>query len=136
MKILIVEDEFVGRMFLQEILSAYGRCDVAINGMEAIESFKMALAKKDPYDVICLDIMMPDVDGQTVLKEIRKLEAENGIFGLAGLKIIMTTALGDLTNIKTAFKEQCDAYLIKPIMRDKLIQTFKDLGLISSSIDL
>ena len=130
MKVLIVEDEFVGRVFLQEVLSQYGRCDIAINGTEALDLFKLAMKQNEPYDLICLDIMMPNMDGQQVLKEIRRIEEQDGIMGLAGVKIIMTTALGDLSNIKTAFKEQCDAYLVKPIIKEKLMGTIREFGLI------
>jgi two-component system, chemotaxis family, chemotaxis protein CheY len=69
------------------------------------------------------------MDGQEVLKEIRRLESEKGIMGLDGTKIIMTTALSDSQNIIPAFRSQCDAYLVKPFDRQKLVRELKGLGL-------
>lgn len=130
MKILIVEDDFVSRRILQQILSPYGVCDIVTNGVEAINAFTLALEEQEPYDLICLDIMMPEMNGQEVLKEIRKIEQEQGVFGLDCVKIVMTTALGDSENIKRAFREQCEAYLVKPIDKKKLLNMLTQLGLI------
>ena len=130
MKILIVEDDFVSRRILQKFLLPYGTSEIAINGKEAIKAFSLAWQEKDPYELICLDIMMPEMDGQQVLKEIRKIEEEYGVLGLDSVKIIMTTALGANENIKTAFRQQCEAYLVKPIDKTMLLNTLKELGLI------
>ncbi len=130
MRILIVEDDFVSRRLLHAILSPYGICDIAVNGREAVDAFKLAWDEKAPYDLICLDIMMPGMDGHEVLQKIRIIEEEKGIYGKAGVKIIMTTALSDPRIIMKAFKEQCEAYLVKPIEKQKLLDAVKGLGLI------
>lgn len=131
MKTLIVEDDFISRTVLNEIISVHGKCDNAVNGKEAVEAFKIALEREEPYDLICLDIMIPELTGQEVLKRIREMEENNGIGGLDRVKIIMTTALGDFGNIKTAFKEQCEAYLVKPLNPIKVNETLKNLELIN-----
>ncbi len=74
MKILIVEDDLVSRNFLSKILEKYGECDQVIDGMETIDDFLMALKDKVPYQLICLDIMMPKVDGVKTLREISNHE--------------------------------------------------------------
>ena len=130
MKILITDDDFTSRKILAKYLSEYGQCDVAVDGKEAVEAFKSALDEWEAYDLICLDIMMPEMDGQEVLKQIRQIEKEKNINGLDGVKVLMTTALDDSDNIKTAFKEQCEGYLVKPIDRQKLIEKLKELDLI------
>lgn len=130
MKILLAEDDFVTRRLLQTILSGFGDVDAAVNGAEAVEYFKNALNEEKPYDLICLDIMMPEVDGQEALKQIREIEKENGISGLKGAKIIMITALGDFDNIKTAFRGQCEGYIVKPVDKEKLIENLRNLGVI------
>ena len=132
MKILIVDDDFTSRKILLKYLSDYGQCDVAVNGKEAVEAFKIALDENEAYDFICLDIMMPEMDGQEVLKEIRQFEKQKEIYGLDGVKVIMTSALDDSTNIKTAFREQCEGYLVKPIDKQKLIQKMESLELIKT----
>lgn len=130
MKTLIVEDEFTSRKMLQGLLGPYGHCDITVNGKEALEAFQLAWKENRPYDLICLDIMLPSMDGQEVLKEIRRLEAERGLHGLSRVKIIMITALGDSENIMEAFKGQCEAYLVKPIDKEKLLKEIRPLGLL------
>ncbi len=129
MKVLVVEDDFISRNFLQKLLGKFGACDVAVNGEEALVAFNHAHSEKAPYDLICLDIMMPEMDGQETLKRLRAIEEGLGIGGLAGVKIIMTTALGDKTTVLNCFKNGCEAYLVKPIMKDKLIAKMQELGL-------
>lgn len=129
MKSLIVDDDFFSRRILQTMLAGYGESHVAVDGKEAIFAFEQALAEEKPYDVICLDIMMPEMSGQEVLKTIRQTEEKRSIFGNDAVKIIMTTALDDGTNIRTAFREQCEAYLIKPISKSKLIGVLQEFGL-------
>lgn len=131
MRILIVDDDFSSRLILQEMLSPYGDCDIAVNGTQAVESFMLAWHEDRRYDLICLDIMMPDVDGQVVLKGIRSMEESEGILLGEGVKIIMTSALSDKQNVLTAFHELCDAYLVKPINKRKLIDHLKELNLIA-----
>lgn len=130
MKSLIVDDDFFSRRILQTIMAAYGECHVAVDGKEALFAFDQALAEGVPYDVICLDIMMPEMDGQEVLKNIRQIEEKKNILGSDSVKIIMTTALDDSGNIRTAFREQCESYLIKPISKSKLIKILEDFSLI------
>lgn len=130
MKSLIVDDDFFSRRILQTMLAGYGECHVAVDGKEALFAFKQALAEETPYDVICLDIMMPEMTGQEVLKKIREIEASKNILGSNSSKVIMTTALDDKENIKAAFREQCESYLIKPISKTKLVNALTEFGLI------
>ena len=130
MKSLIVDDDFFARKILQSIFTGYGECHVAVDGEEAILAFEQALSENTPYDCICLDIMMPNMDGQEVLKKIREIESGRGILGSDAVRIIMTTALDDKTNIMKAFREQCEGYLVKPISKDKLTKVLNDLELI------
>ena len=133
MKYLIVEDDFAGRRLLKRYLSDSGECDIAVDGAEAIEAFRQALAENEPYDLICLDIMMPNMDGHDALKAIRRIEHEHGIHGLDGVKVIMTTALDDSKNVMGSFREGCEAYIVKPIEKKKLLEEMEKLGLIESA---
>lgn len=134
MKCLVVEDDFAARRLLKRYLSDYGDCDVAVDGREAVESFRQAMDEKEPYDLICLDIMMPNMDGREALRAIRQIEHEHGIEGLDGVKVIMTTALGDSKNVIGSFREGCEAYIVKPVEKDKLLEEMENLGLIESRI--
>ncbi len=130
MKTLIVEDDYITSQVMQEIMSSFGECEIAEDGKKALELFTEAFNLNKPYEVIFLDIMMPEMDGQVVLNRIREIEAENGIVGLDAVKIIMTTALDDYDNIKSAFKNQAEGYLVKPIDKDKVVKTLLNLHLL------
>jgi two-component system chemotaxis response regulator CheY len=128
MRALIAEDDFTSRLLLQKLLSPFGEVHVAINGREALEAYAAAKRKRRPYDLICLDIMMPEMDGQTVLREIRTQEEGERTLTRRRVKILMTTALQDWANISTAFKELCDGYLTKPIDKAKLLRRLAEMG--------
>ncbi len=131
MKSLVVEDEFTSRLILLEILKSYGPCHVAMNGREALEAVRAALEARDPYDLICLDIMMPEMDGQEALQRIREEEENRGIPSTRGAKILMTTSLKDIKNVSKAFYSLCDGYLTKPIQKEKLLEELRKLGVIA-----
>jgi len=128
MKILIAEDDFASRKFLFKFLSQYGECDMTIDGEETIEAFSLAHDEGMPYDLICLDIMMPKMDGIKVLRNIREIEDEKGIDERERVKIIMTTALNDVKNVFDSFETGCQAYASKPIDTQKLVEVMKKLG--------
>ena len=130
MKILMAEDDFVTRKFMVGFLSKYGECDVTVDGMEAVDAFMMALEDGEPYDLVCLDIMMPVLDGYQALMGIRNLEKDRGIPEDKRSKVIMTTALNDEKNVKMAFELGCTIYSGKPIDKERFEQAMKKLGLI------
>ena len=130
MKILLAEDDFVTRKFMTGFLSKYGECDVTVDGMEAVDAFMMALEDDAPYDLVCLDVMMPVMDGYQALVGIRNLEKERNIPEEKAAKIIMTTALNNEKNVKMAFELGCTIYSGKPINQERFEQALKKLGLV------
>ena len=133
MKILVVEDDFVSRRLLQKMLAEFGECDIAVDGEEAVRAFDLALQDGTPYELVCLDIMMPKMDGQEALKQIRNLEHDRGLTGKDEARIIMTTALDSPKNVIEAYYQGgCSSYLVKPIEKKKLIETLKEYGLIEA----
>ena len=129
MRTLSVEDDFTSRLLLQELLKPYGPTHVAVNGQEAVYAVRAGMDAGDPYDLVCLDIMMPEMDGHQACKEIRAVEEERGILSSDGVKIVMTTALGDTKNSFAAFWNLCDGYLVKPIHKAMLLEGLRKLGL-------
>ncbi|MGA2144722.1 MAG: response regulator [Bryobacteraceae bacterium] len=115
LRCLLVEDDFASRLVLQTFLSRYGECHIAVNGKEAVEAFRFAFDGERGYDLICMDIMMPEMDGREAVRQIRALEVAHGILSTSGAKIVMTTALEDVKEVIRCFQELCDAYLMKPI---------------------
>lgn len=130
MRILLAEDDFVTRKFMTGFLSKYGECDVTVDGMEAVDAFMMALEDDEPYDLVCLDIMMPVMDGYQALMGIRNLEKERNIPKEKAVKVIMTTALNDEKNVKMAFELGCSVYSGKPIDQERFEQALKKFGLV------
>jgi two-component system, chemotaxis family, chemotaxis protein CheY len=132
MRLLIVEDDFIARQVLNEMLAEYGQCDVVVDGAEAVQAFSMAIDQKKPYTIIFLDIMMPNVDGLEALKRIRAIENAQGVLPEQEVKVIMTTALDDPKTVVSAYyRGGADSYLVKPITKSKIAEEMRKLKLIS-----
>lgn len=130
MRILIAEDDFASRKSMLGFLSKYGECDITVDGMEAVDAYLMALDVDMPYDLVCLDIMMPNMDGYQALKAIRDIEESRGITEENQTKIIMTTALNEGANVNKAFELGCVAYAGKPIDQAKFVDVMRRLELV------
>ncbi len=129
MRILVVEDDPTSIKIMSKMLQSFGDVDLVADGATAVKLFESSLSGR-LYDVVFLDIMLPEMDGQEVLKSIRLKEEKRGILGSDGVKVIMTTALDDSRNIMQAFRSQCEGYLVKPISRDKIVEQFRKLNLL------
>jgi two-component system chemotaxis response regulator CheY len=129
-KTLIVEDELTSRVLLRELLKRFGPPQVAMNGTQAVELVGAALEAGEPFDLVCLDIEMPEMNGQDALKQIRKLEEEAGLTPEKRARVIMTTAHADRDNVLEAIAGQCDYFLVKPIDGRALLDELRRLGLI------
>ena len=131
MRILIAEDDRISRSFLQKFMVTYGEVEVAVDGMDAIDIYMDAIKEGRPFDLLCLDIMMPKVDGLKVLKVIRQLENQNEKASDKKIKIIMMTALADIGYVDEAFRLGCDAYASNPVDTEKVEEAMRNLGLIT-----
>lgn len=133
MKILIAEDDVVSRKFIFKFMSQFGDCDLVVDGLEALDAFLMGMKEDKPYDLICLDYMMPKVDGGKVLKSIRDFELQKGILPDKRAKVIMTTALAETQLVKKTFEIGCDAYAAKPIDTIKFLEVLNKIGIIKDN---
>lgn len=129
MKILIAEDDYVNRRFLFKFFSQYGDCDMVVNGEEAVTAFMFSVEEDEPYDLICLDVMMPKLDGLKALKMISSIEKEKHINKEKLSKKFVITALDNVKDVEKAFELGCEVYVTKPINTAKLIEVMKKLKL-------
>jgi len=130
MKTLIVDDDIFNCKLLQSILKDYGECSIAMSGISALQLFEEALEAEDHYDLVCLDIMMPEKDGYETLREMHILEQKRVPPPSKRSRIIMITALEEPESKTKAFYENCDGYLVKPVERKLLEEMLSKMKLI------
>jgi two-component system, chemotaxis family, chemotaxis protein CheY len=126
---LVVEDDVISRRILCSILEKYGSCDFAEDGVAGVAAAEKALADGTPYDLICLDIMMPNLDGQQALGQIRQLEQEAGMVGTEKARVFMVSAAFDERNVLERI-EDWDAYIVKPIDQRQIINELERFNLV------
>jgi two-component system chemotaxis response regulator CheY len=131
-KSLVVDDEFVPRMVLQRLLQGYGPCDGATTVVEALGAIRYAIEHGKPYDLICLDIELPGGSGQDVLKELRRLEEQASTQSPHVARVLMTSGHSEAEQVKTAFNNGSDGFLVKPVDVDRLKKKLRELTLISA----
>lgn len=130
MRFLVVDDDFQARSMIQRLLHPYGVAEVATDGEEAVEAFRLALRQGEPYDLITLDILMPNIDGQEALREIREIEKEMDIPEDKAVKVIMVSGLDDAKEVHDAFfLGRATSYIVKPIHNQALYDEIGALGL-------
>jgi CheY-like chemotaxis protein/HPt (histidine-containing phosphotransfer) domain-containing protein len=130
LRVLLVDDDFASRLLLQTFLTRYGECHVAVNGREAVEAVRSGWERGQVYDLICMDIMMPEMDGREAVRQVRAIEVAHGILSTDGAKIMMTTAVRDIKEVIRCFQELCDCYLMKPIDLTQLLSQLKFFQLV------
>ena len=132
MKCLIVEDDRISSQVLEKMISKHGSYHAVTDGKQAGEFFRQAHDSGSPYDLVLMDIMIPEVDGLQSVLAIRKAEGQLGISPPQRVKIIMTTALNDpRTIMKALYESDANSYLIKPIRLQKLEEELRALKLIA-----
>lgn len=124
-KILLVDDDFGTRKLINRLLHRRALVDHACNGEEALEGYNMSVLHQDPYDLIMLDVTMPDLDGVSVLERVRSDEKGRGIRLGEGTPIVMITGRKD--TMMASFGEGCDDYIVKPFEPKALLQKIEQL---------
>jgi two-component system, chemotaxis family, chemotaxis protein CheY len=131
MRALIVDDDFYSRITLHDMLRAVAECHIAVNGEEAVGAFKKALEDGRPYDLVCMDLVMPEMDGQQALREMRALEEDQGVGQAARCSIFVVSMVEDNRETNEAFfLGGADCFLVKPIAEDRLMAELREHGLL------
>jgi signal transduction histidine kinase/DNA-binding response OmpR family regulator len=111
LRVLVVDDNATNRLILEEVLGNWAiNVTTADGGAAAIER----LRSETPFDVVCLDLQMPDIDGLQVAREIRRTAA------LGATKILLLTSAGDTSAI-TGAELRLDEILVKPVSQAELL---------------
>jgi len=122
-KVLLVEDNSVTRSLLLEVLKNRAECRVATNGNDALKEYTASIDAKEPFDIILLDVMMPEVNGIDALNMIRMRENIDSKSGYT--PVIILTAYTVL--IESQIMSHYDAFIEKPIDSDELIKKMEEL---------
>ena len=121
MKMLVADDELNNRLLMGRLLELYGTVDLVIDGQEAVDAFLLAHGENEPYDIVFMDIMMPNMDGHQAVQAMRKKEAKLGIVSQHEVKVIMVTALDSPKEaMKSYYHDGCTDYVTKPITKEKI----------------
>lgn len=127
---LVVDDDELGREMIRSMLEIVPVVDTAVDGRDAVAKFQASVEAGTPYQLILLDILMPDMDGLSAGKTIRAIEKEKGVPLGSQCKIVMLTALNTPQDVMQAMMTvQSAAYLVKPVEQAKLKETLSKIGL-------
>jgi two-component system chemotaxis response regulator CheY len=130
LKILIADDEMVSRGKMQRLMDKVGECFAVESGKEAIQVFKRAFEEGQPFHLVMLDIVMPEMDGIETLTKIRAFEEEKNVPKEKMVKVIMVTAYSDKKTILECMRAGCDDYIKKPFKKEMIIKKMVKQGLI------
>lgn len=132
MKFLLVDDDESIILFLDRLLAPFAQCESATSGSEALDRFKEQLDKHGkPYDVVFMDILMPEKDGHETVEEMRRTETQSKVKPADEFKLVMITCVDDVKDVSKAFfKGYASSYIVKPFDRDKVLGELKGNNII------
>lgn len=137
-KILLVEDEFVSRQLLLSFMSRIGECHVAKDGLEAVQAFIKSSWGSDarPYDLICMDIVMPQLNGLEATRTIREIERGKGVEGTENEAVIVVVSAQDDPGTIMRATYECGAnhFFSKPLDFNQMSRQLVKLGLLKNPL--
>jgi CheY-like chemotaxis protein len=120
LRILAADDEASGRILIEAYLNASGcQLDQAENGIDAVKQFVA-----HPYDVVLMDLRMPEMDGYAVVRRMREWEQAHG---LPRTPIIALTAAVLDDAVRESLAAGCDRHLSKPVKRTALFAALREV---------
>ncbi len=132
MKFLLVDDDESILLFLKTTLAEYAHCVAAANGEEAISAFEAALADGNPFTAVFMDIVMPGMDGNQVVRRLREIESAERSDETRGFKLVMISVCTDTQNVSDSFfYGQAAAYIPKPLRQEVLLRELRRIDLLA-----
>lgn len=129
MKILVVDDDLASRKKMERIMCSFGSCQAVESGNAAMEAFLDALNQGQPFDLVSLDIVMPDKDGIETLLDLREVERALGGPEPKRATVIMVTSKSEKDSLITCVQAGCDDYIIKPFDREVVARKLTKFGI-------
>ena len=129
MRVLVVDDSDIGRMMVRVGIEGSCVCDEAKDGAEAVAKYINAQATGEPYSVVFMDIVMPDLDGKSALRAIRKHEEHIGAGRTPVYMVSASEMIDDVADL-------ADGLLRKPIPRVKLLEIISEVQTRSGDVPL
>lgn len=134
LKILIADDHLIYRETLKMMLQPYGQCVAVEDGVQAVQAFRDALNTDKPFQLVLLDLQMPNMSGQEALLQIRQLEKRKHGTTLSGqvyAVVFIQTSVEEPEELVAAYeKGRCNGYLLKPVDQDELLARLRKHNLI------
>ncbi len=130
-RFLIVEEDFYHRWYLRRILEPYTNCDVAVRGEEAVDVFKLSMESGTPYALVLLDVRLPEMSGDMVLQEIRKIEQNKYLDKNTRTKVLLISSEEERTKISDKTRNDCEGMIAKPIIDTEFFNALRSIGAIS-----
>lgn len=129
MKILAVDDTLMYREMLKQLLASHGEVHEAEDGELAVAAFVQAHEAGEPFDLVFMDVLMPNMDGHQAAQAMRKQEVVRGILSEHEVPIVMLTTMDEPKRIMQAyFRDGCSQYVNKPMTQEKLDEVLSALG--------
>ncbi len=125
LNILVAEDSPTNQMIAKASLKKAGhQVTIAVNGLEAIEAYEQARVKQEPFELILMDVSMPEMDGLDATRAIRLKEQTPGY---GHIVIVAMTAFATKEYHDKCFESGMDGYVTKPVRIDELNKTLEPL---------
>lgn len=132
-RVLIVDDSRYQRHLISRALGDAFTPDQAADGREAVALFTAALDAGTPYDLVVMDILMPELNGHDALAAIRRLEAERGLARI--VPAVMLSSLDDPGNmLRAQFDSGAQVYVTKPFTPATLLEALQSLELATNPL--
>lgn len=133
MRVLVIDDDEPTRKLLKSMVAKMGECETADSGKAALSAFKKAWQDWRPFDLIFLDILMPEMNGSQVLTKIRELEKNKGIPDKLKAKIIMVSGVSQKEMVMACLRDGCDDFMVKPLETQLVINKVRHFGMLPAN---
>jgi two-component system chemotaxis response regulator CheY len=128
--VLIVDDDPAMTEFLFSILAPFCEVHIQHDGFAGLSAFRRALQLGRPFDLVCLDLLMPGMDGRRTVRAMRRLEAGDQGGHDRRARVVMMTTQHDRDRVIDALQAGVDDFLVKPFEPVNLLMR---LGLIPAT---